>query len=90
VVTLVRSHGTDAVAALFNVSAGVVDAVLPATPLSPAAGGGPGWTKVLDSEAPEFGGEGTMLRHECAPGDATRLGPWGFCVYHLGRITEEG
>ena len=91
VVTLVRSDHADAVAALFNVSAEAVDAVLPATPLNPAAAeGGPGWTKVLDSEAPEFGGAGTMLPLECAPGHAARLGPWGFCVYHLGRITEEG
>ena len=89
--TLVRSDRSDAVAVLFNVSAEVVDAVLPASPLTPAvADGGPGWTKVLDSEAPEFGGAGTMVLHQCAPGDATRLGPWGFCVYHLGRAREEG
>jgi maltooligosyltrehalose trehalohydrolase len=92
VVTLVRSDDEEAIVSFFNVSSDVVDVVLPPTPLTPAdVDGGPNWSwwKLLDSEDPEFGGGGLSLPQQCAPGDTARLGPWGFCVYHLGPVAGE-
>jgi hypothetical protein len=89
VVTLVRTHRSEAVVVLFNVSADTVAGSFPVTPVSPAGvDGGACWSKVLDSGAPEFGGSGQTLPPECAAGDTVGLGAWGFGVYQLDRVVE--
>jgi maltooligosyltrehalose trehalohydrolase len=89
VITLVRSHFSDVVAALFNVSANAADSLLPTMPIPPTDAAGGCWSKLLEAGAPEFGGPGATLPDNGAPGDSAPLGPWGFGVYHLSRAMAD-
>jgi maltooligosyltrehalose trehalohydrolase len=80
--TLRRTDPRQAVVALFNVSPGAVEAVLP-DPAPGPVGSGECWVKLLDGGAPEFGGQGPDLPPSGAPGDAVSLGPWAFGAYQL-------
>jgi maltooligosyltrehalose trehalohydrolase len=91
VVTLVRTHPRQAVVALFNVSAEPARPVLPSAPLGgPTPAAGPGWIKLVDAGAPEFGGLAETRPDALAPGDTVSLGPWEFCAYHLTAGEGEG
>jgi maltooligosyltrehalose trehalohydrolase len=101
VVTLIRADPHGAVAALFNVSSGPNDAVLPPPPpgwpqrerddpRGADDGRGRSWSKLLDARAPEFGGHGDTLPDLLAPGDRAPLGPWGFCAYGLSGNRGDG
>jgi maltooligosyltrehalose trehalohydrolase len=84
VVTLIRSHGRDAVVALFNVSGDQVEATLPTPPLGQTASAGSlRWSKLIDAGCPAFGGPGETLPELLASGDAVALRPWEFCAYQL-------
>jgi maltooligosyltrehalose trehalohydrolase len=85
-VTLTRTDPRQTVVAVFNVSAGTAEAVVPHPGPGPAPGAGRSgerWTKLIDGGAPEFGGDAADLPPTCVPGDPLTLGPWAFGAYQL-------
>jgi hypothetical protein len=96
VLTLVRSRRDASVVAHFNVTAEPAEGILPDPPTGWVGGvaggagagagpgtGSPGWSRLLHSDAPQFGGPGETSPQQSPPGGVVRLAPWGFCVYHL-------
>jgi maltooligosyltrehalose trehalohydrolase len=85
VLTLVRSHPLDTVVVLFNVSADTVTGRLPSPPIGRVGPDGewPGWERLFDAGASEYGGPGEPQPPTRAPNEAVALGPWEFCAYHL-------
>jgi len=77
VVVLERRHGTQAVAALFNLGPEPAAARLPEPPSG-------GWRVLADSAEPELGGQGERAPAAAAAGHLVALGAWGFVAYQAG------